>query len=106
MSDDRKQLHVIWRALFRMDPPPEQSWQMWEIHNTPTELREAILQLALKHKNTNGQMTADHMVRFVSSVLGRLNKQKREALSRLKTPAHHTPVPVVDSESLDNWGNR
>lgn len=107
----RKELQEVWRVLFRITPPVEESWDRWETFNTSADVREAILQLASKHKQSNGQMSSDHMVKFVSSVLGRINKQRRDAVERMKTAMSEVAAPVTvavadDGEEDDARWNR
>jgi hypothetical protein len=100
------ELHELWRAVFRIDPPTEQQWIIWEKLHDRDIIQEALLQLAVKHRKMAGTMTMDHMVRFSSAVMNRLSKDKRDALARLDRPMHTVTLPGDRDGDADNRWNR
>jgi hypothetical protein len=97
------EFYELWRAIFRIDPPAEQQWALWEKLHDKDIVQEALLQLAVKHRKMAGTMTQDHMVRYGSACMNRLSHERREALVRLKAVTKEVMVPDEQSE---NRGNR
>jgi hypothetical protein len=79
----REELKVLWKALFRADPPTEKQWDVWAIFHDVDTIREGMLQLAIKDKKMAGDMSADYHIKFASAVMNRLSKEKRDALAQL-----------------------
>jgi hypothetical protein len=106
----REELRGLWKALFRVEPPTEEQWDVWGIFHEADIVRDGLLQLALKYKMLGGEMSADHMYKFASAVMNRRSRDSREALARIianKTgtgTTSQTPVPVTVTE--ENRWNR
>jgi hypothetical protein len=81
----REELKELWQAVFLIEPPDDATWARWLGYYPPAVVRAGMIQLAIKHKRS--LMVPDHMVRFASSVMGRLDRDRRTALEKLKIGA-------------------
>ena len=118
----RDELKVLWKALFRTEPPTERQWAVWAIFHDADTIREGMLQLAIKDKKMAGGMSADYRIKFASAVMNRLSKEKRDALAQLvirdaamaagvdmndgNADATTVRVAVAGDDARDNRGNR
>jgi hypothetical protein len=102
-NQTRDELKVLWKALFRSNPPEEKQWDMWSIFHDSDTIREGLVQLAIKDRKTGGEMSEDYRIKFAAAVMNRVSKDKRDALNKLKTPAHAVTVPAeLDDDSRWN----
>jgi hypothetical protein len=99
----RDELKVLWKALFRTNPPDESQWDIWARMHDAETIREGLLGLAIKDRKLGGEMTMDYRIRFASSLMNSATRAKREALNKLKTPVQAVTVPAeLDQDSRWN----
>jgi hypothetical protein len=67
----------VWTVLIPEVPAPtDRQWSLWVILHDPEIVRKGIGQLAAKYRKLGGQMDTDYMVRFASSVMNRLSRER------------------------------
>lgn len=73
-------LKDTWMRLFPGVPPPADSqWTLWLLlHDDADIVRCGMVILARKHSVLGGAMTAEYMVKFASSVMARMTREKAE----------------------------
>lgn len=74
------QIKDVWIVLFPEVPAPaDRQWALWLVLHDPDVVRRGIVQLAAKFRKLRGGMDIDYMVRFASSVMNRLSKERTRA---------------------------
>jgi hypothetical protein len=73
-----QELKELWVALFPGVPVPnDPQWILWLLRHKPTTVRDALGELGVKFVKLGGEMTAEHMGRFASSVMNRMSDRHR-----------------------------
>jgi hypothetical protein len=102
--DVREELKDLWQNVFLIEPPDDDTWNRWLRYYPPAIVRTGMVQLAIKHRKA--LMEPDHMVRFATSVMGRLDRDRRAALEKLKAGAapwnHSNATPTVTTVTGDD----
>ena len=70
-------LMAAWCQMFPCDSPDNGQFVIWLSSHEPSIVRKAIGITASKCRKLHGQMTTEHAVRFASSVMNRLDDEKR-----------------------------
>jgi hypothetical protein len=71
------QVRDVWTTLFPEVPTPaDRQWALWLVLHDREIVRKGIGQLAAKYRKLGGQMDSDYMIRFASSVMNRLSKER------------------------------
>lgn len=107
--DVQTELKNLWKQIFFVELD-DATWSRWFRYYSPAIVKQGLLQLHIKYRKTP-EMNLDYMTRFASSVMGRLDRERREALEKLKNgaaPWTHSAetAPRVDDEELDRRFNR
>lgn len=77
MQTNLVELKEVWRLLFpNIAAPADHQWALWLLLHDLQIVKDSIAELAKKYRTLNGQMDADYMVRFASSVMNRKQSQK------------------------------
>jgi hypothetical protein len=82
----KDELKLYWMQIFLIDSPDEETWNRWFKYYPAPIIKQGLVQLSLRHKK-DPSMCLDHMIRFTASIMGRLDRDRREALERLKEGA-------------------
>lgn len=77
MKDSRNKLQKLqgaWRLLF---PPsitiPDRQWGLWLLRYDEPTIREGIARTAIKFQKLKGQMDAEYVAKYASSVMRQLH---------------------------------
>jgi hypothetical protein len=77
-NNELAQAKEIWMALLPRAPlPADDQWLLWLFRHGVNTVSEAVGQLAEKHHKLNGAMDADYQIRFASSVMNRLSRERK-----------------------------
>jgi len=70
----------IWQALFpRVPLPVDGQWALWLIqHDSPT-VKDGLCDLAVKYQSLKGAMDTTYMLKFASSVMNRITRERKAA---------------------------
>lgn len=101
-----------WNEFFPKINLPEDQWVVWETLHEPAIIRKAMAQLAVKRIKVGGHMDLDHMVRFASAVMNRLDREAEANTAQLviRGAAMAAGVDINDHTAVrahleDNHGN-
>jgi hypothetical protein len=70
-----QELQQAWSLLFpKTEPPATEQWALWALMYDQETIRLGLLQLTKKYRNVSGDMTPDHMGKFLSAVMARISQ--------------------------------
>jgi predicted thioredoxin/glutaredoxin len=77
--ETRTALRDTWNAVFPQVPAPAESqFALWLLLHEPEVVRQGLAQLATKFRKVKEKMDFDYMVKYSSSIMNRLSKEKEE----------------------------
>ena len=83
MNTQKTQWRENWATLFANVPvPSDRQWAVWSLLHDPEIIRLGIGELAVKYEKLSGRMGPDHMLKFASSVMNRLTRERRSAITK------------------------
>lgn len=80
-----KSLRDTWVRLFpQVAAPADSQWMLWLLLNNDDAnvVRYGMATLARKYASLGGQMDHDYMVKFASSVMSRMSREKKEQVAQ------------------------
>ncbi len=84
-----KSMRESWTLLFPQVPAPDDGqWGLWLLlHEHDQEIvRKGIVELGLRYQRLAGQMDRGYMIRFASSVMNRLQRERAGVVAKGQQP--------------------
>ena len=78
MQSTIAELQELWGIMFGETPAPsEQQFAIWITRYGNETVREGLAQAAIEYQRLNGDMSAEHIAKFTSAVMSRIQGGKR-----------------------------
>lgn len=77
MPTNTDSLKQTWTVLLPNAPvPPDRQFLFWAVTNDPSDVEQAFGITAIKFRKLNGTMSEEYIIRFASSVMNRLRRER------------------------------
>lgn len=75
-------LQGVWTILLPdVEQPADHQWSLWMMQHDPETVQAGLIQLAAKFNQLHGAMDADYRTRFSSSIMNRITRERRSAVT-------------------------